>query len=265
MLLMENQYDTVSADQNRSKARRTRLRQTALQALFYVLAWMNTYLWVGVARALEDLGASDGFFAIRMMSAIFYPLQGFFNFLIFVRPRLHDLRQRYPNESSSGLWKRVLSAQPGTYRRSGASMSRLSLDSSFRGGVFWRPPSLNSLRGWMRSSMISLSSDNPQQRKDIGRSDDDSIEIPEKLEVEIPDDLEDQMTNDRQPKGVAESFSVGSEECSSYEDKIDEGSSKLDPTEIYDHEPTSEKGTDSSDINNEAPDQTNSRDLSLSF
>lgn len=232
ILLMESRYGT---GQSRSTARHARLRQTALQAMFYVLAWMNTFLWVGVARVFEDMGATDGLFGIRLMSAIFFPLQGFCNFLIFVRPRWQDLRQRYPEESSSGLLRRMLSAKPGTYTRSGSWMSRLSRESSFRGG-FLRPPSPNPFRGWGRSSILSLSTDGPQRRIGIGRSDDDSGEILRDLEGQ---------THSKQTANVAEPLSDESEY--SPEAKSDEASSNIDTTEMYDQEPTTERGTESSD------------------
>lgn len=76
-------------------------RETAAQALLYIWAFLITYTWtVGVVMA-EQSNIMVPFPWHATMQA-FLPLQGFWNFLAFLRPRYVFARERLPPESRRG-------------------------------------------------------------------------------------------------------------------------------------------------------------------
>ena len=101
----QQQVNTAIISRNAEK----RLRQTRTQAGLYVLAFLLTYLLVGILRRIESSGSNDNdLFALAVVSTLFFPLQGFWNFFIYVRPRFIDLRAQYPNEKPFQIMKRIL-------------------------------------------------------------------------------------------------------------------------------------------------------------
>ena len=104
--LVDQRYSVV-AQQNANSGSNYRVRQTGIQAGLYIGAFIISYVWVSITRTTENSGSNVSFFIISCCAAIFYPLQGFWNFFIYIRPRYIDLRRKYPEESMSQLLARI--------------------------------------------------------------------------------------------------------------------------------------------------------------
>jgi hypothetical protein len=62
-------------------------RETARQAFLYVAAYLITMLWPSIVLMVGNAGAGVVPFGIVLMLSLFFPLQGFWNFIIYLRPR----------------------------------------------------------------------------------------------------------------------------------------------------------------------------------
>ena len=102
-------------DQNTQSNRK--IRAIACRALMYAITFFNTYVWVlisntilvsGHVQLLSELG-----FPFAVLGQIFFPLQGFFAFLIYVRPRLQQVRND-AGDTVSTFWviKEAIFGQP---------------------------------------------------------------------------------------------------------------------------------------------------------
>lgn len=79
-----------------------RIRQVALQGFLYVLAFWLTYIFNAVVRLIEayDVAEKDSeVYPILILQAVLSPSTGFFNMLIYFRPRYVRCRQSFPDES----------------------------------------------------------------------------------------------------------------------------------------------------------------------
>ena len=105
-------------------AKQKRIRTVGMQAVLYTLAYLNGFVWVVFANVVEgiytkDLAAmqslleDDNFqpllYAAFFLLLLMFPIQGFFNAIIYLRPRL--LRWKDSNADNSWLWafRQVLS------------------------------------------------------------------------------------------------------------------------------------------------------------
>jgi hypothetical protein len=123
---MERRYSVV-ATQNRNRSSEFRIRQTALQAGLFIGAFILTYLWTSVLRLMENDGkVTSGYFAVALSSAFFYPLQGFFNFFIYARPRYVELSRQHPRESKLDIVGRIFHRTPSSSRRKDESTGTAS-------------------------------------------------------------------------------------------------------------------------------------------
>jgi hypothetical protein len=81
-------------------------RAISVQAIIYGIFFFNTYVWVLVDPIVDLLLPDDGEsmfrIIVRFLSETFYGWQGFFNFLIYVRPRY--VRIRSYREDQTALW-----------------------------------------------------------------------------------------------------------------------------------------------------------------
>ena len=80
--------------------------EVAMQALFFCVAYSIPWIWAPIQAGIDtaDLiftrpNADDAVIALSIVNAVLFPLQGFFNFLVYLRPRyaqvtswLSDLR-----------------------------------------------------------------------------------------------------------------------------------------------------------------------------
>ena len=95
-------------------------RAVAQQSFIYAILFWNTYFWV-ILRFFVRRSSNDHWvYGIRLVAEYLYPLQGFFNFLIFIRPRYRKIRVRFPNTCWVWIVKEVLfgKALPIQRRRS---------------------------------------------------------------------------------------------------------------------------------------------------
>ena len=76
-------------------------RQTAIQASLFVLALLMTYGWGFTIQLLQTQEKKQGFW-LHATNAFFMPLQGFWNFFIFIR--LTYAKERRTNPEKSWFW-----------------------------------------------------------------------------------------------------------------------------------------------------------------
>ena len=120
-----------------SSVRKQLLDRVAFRAIFYSLAYLNTFAWPLINRLLSDkfvnaIQASresdepfpTGLFAFNVISFIMYPSQGLWNYLIFTSHHKRELRQKYPDEKWWQLAMRVWRGE-GLRRTGRSSMSEL--------------------------------------------------------------------------------------------------------------------------------------------
>jgi len=69
-------------------------REVALQAFFFAIAYTIPWIWAPIKGAIDtaDLiftcgNCDDAVIALSIVNAVIFPLQGFFNFLVYLRPR----------------------------------------------------------------------------------------------------------------------------------------------------------------------------------
>jgi hypothetical protein len=94
---VQERYDVVIG-QNSNAASNYRLKQIALQGSLYVGAFFLTYIWTGTLRLVESDVRSTSFFILSYLDEVFYPLQGFMNFFIYIRPRFIEQRRKHPDD-----------------------------------------------------------------------------------------------------------------------------------------------------------------------
>jgi len=110
-------------------------RQVIVQALLYSLVFINTITWSSmetiyylIGKEYDDFGDQ---YWISILALTFFPLQGFFNFLIFIRPRYLKNRNHLNNHGRlRAFWEAVW--YPNGTRLGGGSQSTLQVYSSDR-------------------------------------------------------------------------------------------------------------------------------------
>jgi hypothetical protein len=92
------------------------LRRVTFRATFYCLAYVNTLLWPFIYRFLvrvvfpsigNDEPLPNGVFAFGLMSVSFFPLQGFFNYILYTRNETRALSKVHPDANCCELGWRV--------------------------------------------------------------------------------------------------------------------------------------------------------------
>lgn len=93
-----------------------RLKLVQSQALLYFLSYFFTNGWSQLLRLVESRAKSMveekelpyNFYGLLLGQCIFYPLQGFTNLIVFVRPKYLALRAANPNETRLSTLKRAI-------------------------------------------------------------------------------------------------------------------------------------------------------------
>jgi hypothetical protein len=93
------------------------VKDVAHQAVLYMLAYLNGILWALVTRIVFDTievqgkDHEPGFYTLAVLSYIFFPLQGFWNSYIYIRPRY--LTWLKVNPEGTRLWavRKVFSSE----------------------------------------------------------------------------------------------------------------------------------------------------------
>ena len=76
----------------------------ASQSFLYVFAYFLCWIWTLITRALHMVGNREAtaICTFEIIKHIFLPMQGFFNFLVYVRPKYLNWRKNFPTRSR--LW-----------------------------------------------------------------------------------------------------------------------------------------------------------------
>ena len=89
-----------------------RIRAVAVQACWYVIAFMMTYMASIIVRCLAAAGFSAEdeakLFPLLVIEAILLPSQGLFNLCVYIRPSFQRTRRDYPNETYGWVFRRAL-------------------------------------------------------------------------------------------------------------------------------------------------------------
>jgi hypothetical protein len=87
-----------------------RTRLVGRQAILHIMACLNSTVWMAMLRILESHGLDredeSNIYWMSLLAQITYPLQGFWNFLIFVHPKYVRIRQEFPSKSKWWALKR---------------------------------------------------------------------------------------------------------------------------------------------------------------
>lgn len=102
-------YDFTQSNETtlETRPRRTRrMKATMMQALCYSLAFLNSFLAIGVAITGKEvlhgvLGLRNNwlFFGVEVYVYAMFPLQGFLNWLVFIRPKVIQWKETFQDMS----------------------------------------------------------------------------------------------------------------------------------------------------------------------
>lgn len=82
-----------------------RKRRVARQAFWYLLAFYMSWLFVSIVRGIEAANIPVPY-PLSLLTTIFFPLQGTFNWLVYIRPRFLRNREKNPDWSA---WRCITS------------------------------------------------------------------------------------------------------------------------------------------------------------
>jgi hypothetical protein len=89
-----------------------RIQMVASQAFLYVVAYLLTYCPILTIQILEAYGFypkdEARFFPLFLINAVFFPLQGFLNMFIYVRPTYLKARKEFPQETRRWAFQHAL-------------------------------------------------------------------------------------------------------------------------------------------------------------
>jgi len=88
-----------------------RSKEALKQACYFITSFLLCYFWVYLNGAYESIPGQESPYAVRICLWFFFPLQGFFNIIIFIRPHVTVLRQNSKDRMSymEAAWKVVKS------------------------------------------------------------------------------------------------------------------------------------------------------------
>uniref|UniRef100_A0A7S4HP79 Uncharacterized protein n=1 Tax=Odontella aurita TaxID=265563 RepID=A0A7S4HP79_9STRA len=99
----------------------------AVQAFLYIWAFLVTYTLVIFMNLAQEFGL-DLPLAVHLLMYTLLPLQGFWNFLAFMHPRVKFLRSTCPFESKWNIFKFALIGDPGHGSRGARALSAFQGD-----------------------------------------------------------------------------------------------------------------------------------------
>ena len=92
-----------SADRRSAGGRQTRAVMN--KALLYSLSFFSTYLFP-ITISIRTLLRYDSGYSLSFLARVFFPLQGFFNFVVFIHPKV--MHAKNTNRSEGGItWTRA--------------------------------------------------------------------------------------------------------------------------------------------------------------
>mmetsp|Transcript_6128 Transcript_6128/g.11622 ORF Transcript_6128/g.11622 Transcript_6128/m.11622 type:complete len:551 (+) Transcript_6128:489-2141(+) len=98
---LSDEAATTAPSSNRLK----HSRKVANQGMLYVLAFLLTWFWGTVTRIL-DLAKNRTYFPIVVLHVFFLPCQGFFNALVYLRPRYVRYVKDHPDRTATAIMRR---------------------------------------------------------------------------------------------------------------------------------------------------------------
>ena len=124
----------VQPEEGRDTSKNKRSRRMARQAFLYLLNFFLAYVGTTARSVVE---AFDGTvpFGLWCFMYIFLPWQGFWNAIIYIRPRYMRNREKNPNMS---IWQAFWTEDEEYDHRLGARMMRSSVTGSFFGSIWLR-------------------------------------------------------------------------------------------------------------------------------
>merc|ERR1711935_554668 len=88
-------------NRNRNLRRKTKhSRSVMYQSLWYVIAFYLSFTFATMARIYGSVTGKPAPFPLLLLFSIFFPLQGFFNFVVYMRSRIRS------NERSKQMRRR---------------------------------------------------------------------------------------------------------------------------------------------------------------
>lgn len=110
-----NTIDSSDVLQQQTK----RLRLVLSQALLFVASYIFTAGWLGLLRIIESMAETPEdelrmvvkVYPLMVINALMAPLQGFFNMLVFIRPKYLKRRSEYPGEKRLWVFRRCVIGQ----------------------------------------------------------------------------------------------------------------------------------------------------------
>jgi hypothetical protein len=91
-----SQRGSIVGNDNQGSSRYAeRTKEAAWQAFLYVMAYAATHAWTFTVVFIEQSGGTSPFFVVFIQN-LFWPLQGFVNVFIFLRPRIQSIQKRSP-------------------------------------------------------------------------------------------------------------------------------------------------------------------------
>jgi len=93
-----------------SENEKKRIRMVATQSFLYIASFMLSYGWLYILNVLQTLGYDNQkeLYIILLFASIFYPLQGFSNTFVYIRPKYIRYRQRYNEHTRFWAFQQVL-------------------------------------------------------------------------------------------------------------------------------------------------------------
>jgi hypothetical protein len=87
------------------------------QAMWYLGAFYVAYIFPTIGGLVEDFGGGTTYFVLNLLAVIFLPMQGFMNFIVYMRPRYHTFRKKNPDYSILQTAKDTLRSSLGCPRQ----------------------------------------------------------------------------------------------------------------------------------------------------
>lgn len=98
-LFQKSDQNLDASTSSRSNKLNKQSRAVLQKASAYSLAYFATYFFPLIITIRTSLQGNDAGFVLTMLSRIFFPLQGFFNFMVFIYPRMFSAKKENENVS----------------------------------------------------------------------------------------------------------------------------------------------------------------------
>jgi hypothetical protein len=170
---------TNGQDGELSEPIRERIRAVSRQSVLYTFAYLNSFVWLFVAFGISSDADANTYYAIQFLTYFLYPLQGFINCFVYIRPRYQMLRVMYPEDPATVVLRVSLST-------AGDPDEIEHVRATIFGDDYVPPPSVGS------SSAVSRASDLP-----------DAIEFDTSCQISVASAVSTPDGNDDSPSRSA--------------------------------------------------------------